>query len=83
MGTETDDLRAGVNLAENAVLANKIMQALMARGDQFVNRVRTHTPADGSLSEQFNRVNGFALSARDLTWSYASFLTATEFKNAF
>ena len=34
------------------------------------------TPSNGGLSEQFDRNTGSPLSAVDLTWSYASALTA-------
>lgn len=34
------------------------------------------TPADGALAEQYSRNDGMQISARDLTWSYAAFLTA-------
>lgn len=34
-----------------------------------------YTPSSGSLAEQFNRDTGVPLSADDLTWSYASFVT--------
>ena len=40
-----------------------------------VRRVKYHTAADGSLSEQFNRNTGFETSYGDLSWSYASLLT--------
>jgi glucoamylase len=35
-----------------------------------------YTPSDGSLSEQYIRSSGVPTSAADLTWSYASVLTA-------
>ncbi len=35
-----------------------------------------HSDRTGHLSEQFNRNNGIMQGARDLTWSYSSFLTA-------
>ena len=35
-----------------------------------------HSDRAGHLSEQFNRDNGIMQGARDLTWSYSSFLTA-------
>jgi glucoamylase len=35
-----------------------------------------YTPNDGSLAEQYLRSNGNPISAKDLTWSYAAFLTA-------
>ena len=47
------------------------------------NRAITHVNADGSFSEQFNRNNGYEQGARDLTWSYTSYITAYRacFKN--
>ncbi|KAJ3163314.1 glycoside hydrolase 15 protein [Geranomyces variabilis] len=44
--------------------------------DSFLNRVRRHAPPDGRLSEQMNRDTGFMQGAIDLTWSYASIVTA-------
>jgi glucoamylase len=44
--------------------------------DHQLSTVATYTQSNGSLSEQFSRSNGQPLSAYDLTWSYASFLTA-------
>ena len=44
--------------------------------DGFVAINAKYTPADGGLAEQFDRNTGSPLSARDLTWSYASALTA-------
>lgn len=35
-----------------------------------------YTPSNGALAEQYNRADGTPLSAVDLTWSYAAFLTA-------
>ena len=39
--------------------------------------VQKYTPATGLLAEQFSRTDGSPLSAVNLTWSYAAFLTAT------
>lgn len=41
-----------------------------------MNIIATYAQSNGSLSEQFSRSNGVPLSAYDLTWSYAAFLTA-------
>lgn len=41
-----------------------------------MNIVATYAQSNGSLSEQFSGSTGAPLSARDLTWSYAAFLTA-------
>jgi len=45
------------------------------RGDGFLHTVRAYTPADGALSEQFDQTSGAQTSARELTWSYAAFIS--------
>lgn len=50
--------------------------AIKTYADGYVGIIETYTPSNGSLAEQFSRSNGSPLSAVDLTWSYASFLTA-------
>ncbi|KAI5481605.1 glucoamylase/glucan 1,4-alpha-glucosidase-like protein [Pseudohyphozyma bogoriensis] len=52
-----------------------IVEAVRNYADDFTI-VRDFTPNDGSFAEQFDRNTGAPLSAKDLTWSYASFLTA-------
>ena len=42
----------------------------------FLRRARYHTAKYGHQSEQFDMGNGIMRGARDLTWSYASFLSA-------
>ena len=54
------------------------MDAVTAYADSFVAVVEKYIPSDGSLSEQFNRDTGVPLSAVDLTWSYASFVTMAQ-----
>ncbi|KAI9158456.1 Glucoamylase [Paramyrothecium foliicola] len=53
-----------------------ILNAVSTYADGFVNVVATYVAPDGSLAEQFSKDDGRPLSANDLTWSYASFLTA-------
>lgn len=50
--------------------------AIKSYADGYVGIIQRYTPSNGSLAEQFSRSNGTPLSAIDLTWSYASFLTA-------
>ncbi|KAK7045677.1 glycoside hydrolase 15 protein [Paramarasmius palmivorus] len=50
--------------------------AIKNYADGFVAVVAKYTPSDGSLAEQYTRANGTPISAKDLTWSYASALTA-------
>lgn len=48
------------------------------KGDSYLRRVRKHVGEGYSMSEQFNRDNGYMLSAEHLTWSYVALLSATE-----
>jgi len=52
-----------------------LTNAIHQYADGFMKVVQKYTPEDGSLAEQFSRTNGSALSAVDLTWSYAAFMT--------
>ncbi|KAI1503060.1 carbohydrate-binding module family 20 protein [Biscogniauxia marginata] len=55
---------------------SRILKAITAYADSFVEVVQKYTPQNGSLSEQFNKtLPGNPLSAHDLTWSYAAFIT--------
>lgn len=51
---------------------------MTTRADRFMATVQYHQHDNGSLSEQFNRWTGFEQGARDLTWSYASFISAAD-----
>ncbi|KAI6098118.1 glycoside hydrolase family 15 protein [Pisolithus sp. B1] len=53
-----------------------LMRAIQAFADGFIAINANYTPSDGSLAEQYSRTNGTPVSAVDLTWSYASALTA-------
>ncbi|KUJ13234.1 starch-binding glucan 1,4-alpha-glucosidase [Mollisia scopiformis] len=53
-----------------------LYNAVKTYADGYVNVVATYAQSNGSLSEQFSKSNGVPLSAYDLTWSYAAFLTA-------
>jgi glucoamylase len=53
-----------------------LTSAIKTYADGYMNIVATYAQSNGSLSEQFSRSNGTPLSAHDLTWSYAAFLTA-------
>ncbi len=75
-------LKTGVNLKGHPHLLKLLQQGLKARGDLFMARLRLHTPPEGAMAEQFERNDGHPVSARDLTWSYASFLSAFESRKA-
>ncbi|KAK0969984.1 hypothetical protein LTS01_015969 [Friedmanniomyces endolithicus] len=55
---------------------NQAISGLNGWGDAFLRTVKHYTPADGYLSEEYNRNTGVPQGAGDLTWSYASVLTA-------
>ncbi|SAM84642.1 related to Glucoamylase precursor [Ustilago bromivora] len=48
---------------------------MRAMANGFVDIVNFHSWPNGSLNEQFNRDTGFNQGARDLTWSYAAFVS--------
>jgi glucoamylase len=48
---------------------------MRAYADGYVAVVQKYTPSSGALAEQFDRNTGAPLSADDLTWSYAAFLS--------
>ncbi|KAF2121379.1 Six-hairpin glycosidase-like protein [Lophiotrema nucula] len=70
------DREAGRNYGPNDALYHSVIERLKSLGDEFLDVVKTHADAEGSLSEQFDRVTGFMRGAHDLTWSYGAFLQA-------
>ena len=55
-----------------------IISAVRTYADGYIAIVQKYTPSNGGLSEQFDKNTGAPLSAVDLTWSYAAFLTVAE-----
>ncbi|OTB05419.1 carbohydrate-binding module family 20 protein [Hypoxylon sp. CI-4A] len=58
-----------------------LYNAVYAYAEGFVDILSQYTPTDGSLTEQYDKNDGTPLSAADLTWSYASFLTLVARRN--
>lgn len=58
-----------------------LTSAIQTYADGFFNIVVKYTPSNGGLAEQYSKSTGVPLSAADLTWSYASVLTALEARN--
>jgi glucoamylase len=67
--------------AKQSTTYSSIMDAVRSYADGYMAIVQKYAPSNGGLSEQFNKADGSPLSAVDLTWSYAAFLTATERRN--
>ena len=53
-----------------------LTSAIRAYADGFVALNAKYTPSNGGLAEQYSKSDGTPVSAVDLTWSYASALTA-------
>lgn len=51
-------------------------------GDSYLERMRFHSRADGAMAEQWDKFSGYHLSADELTWSHASFITAISERKA-
>jgi glucoamylase len=62
----------------HSVEYSKLTHAIKAFADGFVVIAAHYTPRGGGLAEQYDKSTGRPLSAADLTWSYASVLTAND-----
>jgi glucoamylase len=49
---------------------------IISKGDAILGMARKSIPSTGDISEQFDQTSGAQTSAKSLTWSYASYLTA-------
>jgi len=52
------------------------LNAFAREGEAFLETILDVIPADGAMAEQFSKDDGSPVSANDLSWSYASVLTA-------
>ncbi|MBI3565358.1 MAG: glycoside hydrolase family 15 protein [Elusimicrobia bacterium] len=75
-------LKAGTTLKRDDPLFAALLCGLKEQGDSYFAVVRAHANPDGSLSEQMDRDTGMMMSARDLTWNYASVLSALSARDA-
>jgi glucoamylase len=70
-------LRSGVEEGTKVDLPSRMLgDAFANEGDAFLETMLDVIPADGAMAEQFSKDDGSPVSARDLSWSYASALTA-------
>jgi glucoamylase len=79
---DRDALSAGLTLKRDDALFAKLIDGLKTQGDSYFAEVKAHANPDGSLSEQIDRQSGMMISARDLTWNYASVLSALAARDA-
>lgn len=72
-----NNLELGQKILVLTPVGQKLLGALHNKGDSFLAVIRKYSGDQGKMSEQFDRDAGVPVSAYDLTWSYASFLSAT------
>jgi glucoamylase len=48
------------------------------RGEAYLRTVRRYTPPNGEMSEQFDQRTGLPNSAKELSWSYAAFISCVD-----
>jgi glucoamylase len=71
------ELHAGEILRREDARFTALVNSLREEGDAFMRRSKLHGFPGGALSEQMHRSTGFMQGANDLTWNYASVITAT------
>ncbi len=69
-------LTVGTEIAVQSDLGQRILSGLTQKGDGYLSTLQKYVGSQGEMSEQFDREAGVPVSAPDLTWSYASFLSA-------
>lgn len=74
-------IAAGTYASDSATYKG-LVSSVTAYADGFINIVAKYVGTNGALAEQFSKDNGTPLSAHDLTWSYAAFLTAAARRGA-
>ncbi|KAH8114418.1 glucoamylase [Phellopilus nigrolimitatus] len=60
---------------------SSLTAAVKTYADSYIALAANYTPSDGGLAEQYGKDDGKPLSAVDLTWSYASAITAFQARN--
>jgi Glycosyl hydrolases family 15 len=73
---------AAAELCYRAARGNGGREALLARGDRYLETVRAFTPENGAMSEQFDQRTGEQTSAKHLAWSYAAFISCASARRA-
>lgn len=69
-------LEVGSSYQSESKEFGQVIDSLNGWGDAFIRTVQYYTPNSGHLTEEINRDTGSPQGAADLTWSYASLLTA-------
>ncbi|KAM0338256.1 hypothetical protein ACHAPU_011381 [Fusarium lateritium] len=75
------DLVSGISTgtyASDSATFKSITDAVSKYADGYLSIVAKYIGTNGALAEQFDKNDGHPLSATDLTWSYAAFLSAAD-----
>ncbi len=73
---------AAAELCFRAGMSGGGSDALLARGDRYLETVRAFIPESGDMSEQFDQRTGEQTSAKHLAWSYAAFISCAAARRA-
>jgi len=68
--------------ANDSASFTQYLESMFKYADGFMDVIRHHATDEGRLSEQFDGYTGLQRGARDLTWSYGSFITAANRRRA-
>lgn len=68
-------------IPSTSALFTTLTTSISQYADSFLSISQTYTPTTGLLAEQFSGDDGLPVSAENLTWSYASFLTSTRLRS--
>ncbi|KAJ3191070.1 glycoside hydrolase 15 protein [Irineochytrium annulatum] len=76
-GLAVSGLTSGTTYSAGSTQFNNIVGSLQSLADSYARTVKTHAGAGFALNEQFSRTSGVATGVNDLTWSYASLISAS------
>ncbi|GAM41977.1 hypothetical protein TCE0_043f15539 [Talaromyces pinophilus] len=70
------------NYSSSSTAYSSIVSAVKTYADGYLSIAETYAPTNLTLSEQFDKSTGVSISAANLTWSYAAFLSAINRRDA-
>ncbi len=76
----SEKLSIGVPITPDDKRFGLLIGAIHDLGDSYLRRIKFHAGPDGHLNEEFSRDNGTPQGAENLSWSYASVLSAAQFR---
>ncbi|MBA2526377.1 MAG: hypothetical protein H0V18_11460 [Pyrinomonadaceae bacterium] len=69
-------VKPGMSIAASDPLGTALIAGLMSRADGIVKRLQTHTPPDGQIFEQIDKVSGKPVSSPGIGWGHSALMTA-------